>query len=156
MVAKQDAYKDDERVTTVLGMVEEAQTEIEALHQECIRAAQGFHPTDEHPKALAFRKAAQDLEHIVLDQAVVMPEAMHRVVTYPIRRPRRVKHQIARWCRARNLASGLRRASVSFSGLGLPGQQLVDMLVQAAYELEAITFPVLYDPQPKGDADAAT
>jgi hypothetical protein len=143
MATQQDCYVPGECVTTVLAMVEEAQTEIERLQRECYEAGGKF-PSADHPKAIAFQAVSEALGHIVLDASQVPGGAEHLVVWYPVWKPRRKAHPMARWCRAANLASGLRHAGRLCASAGFEAK-FEDYLAGVAYELESLTFPVLYD-----------
>lgn len=142
----QSSYVPQEYHNTVLGMVEEAQAEVRLLAEECAFAASRF-PSPEHPKAIAFAKAAADLRLMILDVTMVPQVLQHRVVMYEGQRTRRTAHKMARWCRATNLARGLQAsADVVQAFFGYTHKPVLsDMLEQAAVCIRAVDFPPLYD-----------
>ena len=146
----QSSYVPQEYCTTVRGMTEEAQTEIARLAEECAYAGAQF-PNPEHPKAVAFQKVAERLRLVVLDPEAVPDDICHKVVIYFGQRPRRMAHKMARWCRAANLATGLRSAARLIPESGDGFVSIKEVLAGTATYLENTHFPVLYDP--KGEED---
>jgi hypothetical protein len=109
---------------------------------DCQKAAGNF-PFKWQQKAQAFVKAADDMTRVYGDLGLVMTdlinsrELQNTVLDLELRMPYG-NRATPKWARAANFAGVLRATAVH-----MPEHQ--EMLVQGAYDLEAITFPTLAD-----------
>jgi hypothetical protein len=154
-MAKQTSYVPREEYTTPLDLAFAAVREVQYLQNECASASTKF-PYEWMPKAQAFQKAAEDLGHVLHLLARLhehVPKwAGHRCVRYEIQVPRRRNHEPARWSRAANMASAMRAVATDLAAAvvergdqaGSGHVHLVEQLTQAAYELDAVTFPTMF------------
>jgi hypothetical protein len=107
----------------------------------CQKAARNF-PHNWMDRAQAFVKAAEDLARVCdrlqpIEADMAADQGMQLVVlTVPMLQPPRLNRVLPKWARAANMGAALRSLAAAW-----PKHQ--EVLVQCAYELEAITFPTL-------------